>query len=355
MFHKKLKLSDQPEPEALTFNYPLEFALRQFVNEPKRKLVAAPPPPAPTLAQTIAVAPPSITNLSNATSSHHHHHQYNTSFPTQVAPPPQPIIQPAPAPAVVLPVTPLWYRIYQLELQLCEALKQITLPAEVAATYNPIEYAAELHLAYMQRFLGEGPKSVLFLGMNPGPWGMCQTGVPFGHVPAVRDWMQLRGQVLKPIGELPLRPVEGLSSSRGEQSGQRWWGLYEKICGTPENFFRHCFVWNICPLAFFHATGRNITPAELKGDAKTRVQQVCTEYLKVALELFNPSIVVSVGRYTEDRVKTLVRTNQLDPNRVQVGYMPHPSPRSTNNTNWNEKARQWLVDNGVMPYLQQYP
>ncbi|KAL1396764.1 hypothetical protein pipiens_010288 [Culex pipiens pipiens] len=324
MLRKKLKLSDQPEPEPTTagFDYaPMEFALRPQSLLPITSPHFEPKPqfaPQPQYQLELPVVPPAV--------------------PLYYQPP-------------VVPALPLWHRIYQLELQLCEALKQIPLPAEVAATYDPIQYAAELHLAYMQRFL-DRPKAVLFLGMNPGPWGMCQTGVPFGHVPSVRDWMQLRGQVYKPVVELDARPVQGLACTRGEQSGQRWWGLYEQLCGTPENFFRNCFVWNICPLAFFHASGRNITPAELKGPAKTRIQQVCNEYLKTALDLFNPTIVVSVGRYTEDRVKALVKQNLLDPNRMQLSCMPHPSPRSLNNTNWLEKARQWLVDHGVMPYLQ---
>lgn len=89
--------------------------------------------------------------------------------------------------------------------------------------------------------------------------------VPFGYIPAVRDWMQLHGNVSKPIPELPSRPVTGLECTRAEQSGQRFWSLFQEICGdSADHFFRNCFVYNYCPLAFFHASGRNITPAELK-------------------------------------------------------------------------------------------
>lgn len=245
---------------------------------------------------------------------------------------------------------PLWQQIDQLEQQLSYALRNVPLPSEVVAMYDPIEYARELHLAYMERFLN-GPKPVLFLGMNPGPWGMCQTGVPFGHVPSVRDWMQLRGEVLKPLGELAIRPVEGLQCTRSEQSGSRWWGLFQDVCGTPERFFRNCFVYNICPLAFFKASGANVTPAELKG-SKAQIKQISCDYLVRALELIQPTIVVSVGRYVDDCVKALVKQRRLDPNRMQFKYMPHPSPRSLNNTDWPQKARRWLEENGVMPYLR---
>lgn len=332
MLRKKLKLADSSEQEAeANTAHPPEFSLSTFINEPKVKL--------PT---TFSPVPPTLTSPHSAINTAAVAHPYHLIPPTDVLPIVS-VVQPQES-------VPLWSRVYQLEQELCQALLQIPLPSDVAATYNPIEYAAELHLAYMQRFL-TGHKPVLFLGMNPGPWGMCQTGVPFGYVPAVRDWMQLRGEVLKPIGELAVRPVDGLQCTRGEQSGQRWWGLYQELCETPENFFRNCFVFNICPLAFFHSSGRNITPAEFKGTAKSRVQDVGSEYLLRALHLFGPTVIVSIGRYCEDRVKVLVRQNLLDQTRVKLLCMPHPSPRSLNNTNWAEKARQWLVDNGVMPYL----
>lgn len=42
--------------------------------------------------------------------------------------------------------------------------------------YNPLEYAANLHNQYVHMYCDK-PKKVLFLGMNPGPFGMVQTGV----------------------------------------------------------------------------------------------------------------------------------------------------------------------------------
>ncbi|XP_055587018.1 single-strand selective monofunctional uracil DNA glycosylase [Uranotaenia lowii] len=323
MLRKKFKLNEQTDPEAPEANYhPKEFSLSQFANEPKTQIYQNNKSNDQQQIATSYSVP-----YSNLPKSDHHHE-----------------------PSAASTMVPFWYEIYRLEVELCESLKQIPLPADVAAVYNPIEYACELHQAYMQRYL-DGHKPVLFLGMNPGPWGMCQTGIPFGYVPAVRDWLQLQGKVLKPIGELQARPVDGLNCTRGEQSGQRWWGLYQELCGTPEVFFRHCFVYNICPLAFFHSSGRNITPADLKGAPKLRMQEVCTQYLKIALDLFNPTVVVSVGRYTEDRVKALVRQQLVDPTRVRLLCMPHPSPRSLNNTNWNEKAKLWIEENGLMPFL----
>jgi single-strand selective monofunctional uracil DNA glycosylase len=89
-------------------------------------------------------------------------------------------------------------------------------PADLV--YCPLEYAWEIHRAYLEKF-AVGPKRVIFLGMNPGPYGMGQTGVPFGEIAAVRDWMGLRGTVTKPAGEHPAKPVEGLDCQRSEVSG----------------------------------------------------------------------------------------------------------------------------------------
>ena len=76
----------------------------------------------------------------------------------------------------------------------------------VTHVYNPLDYAWAPHQAYLDAF-GEGRGRVLLLGMNPGPFGMGQTGVPFGDVAMVRDWLGIAGEVNKPANEHPKRPV----------------------------------------------------------------------------------------------------------------------------------------------------
>ncbi|XP_058130049.1 single-strand selective monofunctional uracil DNA glycosylase [Anopheles ziemanni] len=313
MLRKKLKLDTESCTTSPACAVMDEFALSQFANNPKQKLK-----------HTTTVPVPCVGPIINMPSMKESYEKEQSGIP-------------------------YWRQVYRIELDLSAGLRKIVLPSNVAACYDPIDYAAEIHSAYLERFL-DGPKPVLFVGMNPGPWGMCQTGVPFGYVPAVRDWMGLRGTVSKPTPELPARPVEGLSCTREEQSGKRWWGLFQELCGTPEAFFRSCFVYNLCPLAFFHDSGRNITPSELKGKAKGEIQTISEQYLSIALTVLKPQIIISVGRYTEDRVKSLIKQQKLNPSIV-THCMPHPSPRSLNNTNWNEKAKVWLTDHGIMPYL----
>src|SRR6185503_20305177 len=102
-------------------------------------------------------------------------------------------------------------------------LKRPRFAAPVAYVYNPLEYAAETYRCYINRY-GTAPREIVMIGMNPGPWGMAQTGVPFGEVGMVRDWLGIEGVVGRPAREHPKRPVLGLSCPRSEVSGARLWG-----------------------------------------------------------------------------------------------------------------------------------
>ncbi|XP_043417867.1 single-strand selective monofunctional uracil DNA glycosylase-like [Prionailurus bengalensis] len=105
------------------------------------------------------------------------------------------------------------------ELRLSSELSQLRFSEPVGIIYNPVEYAWEPHRSYVTRYC-QGPKEVLFLGMNPGPFGMAQTGVPFGEVNVVRDWLGIGGHVLTPPQEHPKRPVLGLECPQSEGPGQ---------------------------------------------------------------------------------------------------------------------------------------
>ena len=129
---------------------------------------------------------------------------------------------------------------------LADRLRPLTF-SKASHVYLPLDYAREPHEAYLKRF-GGGKKRVVFLGMNPGPFGMAQTGVPFGEIPAVRDWMGISAPVGKPAIEHPKRPVEGFACLKSEVSGRRLWGLFAERFGSADDFFRDHFVINYCPL-----------------------------------------------------------------------------------------------------------
>ncbi|MDX1649779.1 MAG: single-stranded DNA-binding protein, partial [Myxococcota bacterium] len=72
--------------------------------------------------------------------------------------------------------------------RLCRDLEGLSFGPPVTHVYNPLLYARRSWERYLERF-GGGRRRVVFLGMNPGPFGMAQTGVPFGSVAFVRDWL----------------------------------------------------------------------------------------------------------------------------------------------------------------------
>jgi len=154
-------------------------------------------------------------------------------------------------------------KLLSIEQELCVKLRDITFPSSIHYIYNPLEYAFETHAMYVRKYCTD-MKKILFLGMNPGPWGMSQTGVPFGEISMVRDWLGISGSVGNPLKEHPDRKITGFQCTRSEVSGLRLWGLFRELCENTENFFRHAYMHNYCPLAFMDARARNITPAELK-------------------------------------------------------------------------------------------
>ncbi|MCB9899267.1 MAG: single-stranded DNA-binding protein [Planctomycetes bacterium] len=211
----------------------------------------------------------------------------------------------------------------------------------VAFVYNPLEYAREVHEAYLRRF-ATVPCEVLLLGMNPGPFGMVQTGVPFGEVGFVRDWLQLDGRVERPEREHPKRRVEGLACTRSEVSGARLWGWVSERFGTPEAFFARFFVWNHCPLAFLEESGRNRTPDKLPAAEQAPLFTVCDTALAAVVRALRPRLVVGVGAFAESRARLVLG------DRVRIGRILHPSPASPlANQGWSARAERQFAELGV--------
>ena len=216
------------------------------------------------------------------------------------------------------------------------------LSAPVAYVYNPLEYAWAAHRRYLERY-GGGQPEVLLLGMNPGPFGMAQTGVPFGDVRMVRDWLGIEAPVGRPAREHPKRRVAGFACARGEVSGQRLWGWASDAYGTPQRFFERFFVANYCPLAFLEASGRNRTPDKLPRVERERLFAICDRALRATISALRPRIVVGVGVFAATRA-----AEALAGMPVITGRAPHPSPASpAANRGWNAEMRRALERLGV--------
>ena len=212
----------------------------------------------------------------------------------------------------------------------------------VAFTYNPLDYAWAGHEAYIRRF-GNGKKDVLYLGMNPGPFGMAQTGVPFGEITAVTLWMGISAPIGTPAAMHPKRPVQGFACPRSEVSGRRLWGLFEEMYGTADAFFAHAYVANYCPLIWMGATGANITPTQLPLAQQTQIDAACQRHLVRLIEILEPRCLIGVGNYALKQLETAAAA--LPERQFTMGAMLHPSPASpAANKFWPERPRQQVQE-----------
>ena len=213
-------------------------------------------------------------------------------------------------------------RLVSIAEQLRERTRRLRFAPPVACVYAPLDYAWAPHRLYLERY-GVDPREVLFVGMNPGPFGMVQTGVPFGDVAMVRDWLGIEAPVERPAREHSKRPVRGFESGRGEVSGARFWGWARERFGTPQRFFRRAFVWNYCPLAFVGATGRNLTPDTLLRAERDPLFATCDDALTAVVAHLRSTLVVGIGRFAARRSAPIAEAAG-----ARWGTAPHPSPAS---------------------------
>ncbi len=226
--------------------------------------------------------------------------------------------------------------------KLCKAVDKLDFEEPTAYIYNPLRYAWDAHQQYMETY-GNSAKRVLFLGMNPGPYGMAQTGVPFGEIAAVRDWMGINCAVKKPKHEHPKRPIEGFACQRSEVSGRRLWGAFAERFGTAQAFFKQHYVINFCPLVFMEAGGKNRTPDKLPAAEREALEALCRAHLRQCVEALQPTYLVGVGRFAE--IQAQATCADLD---VQIARVLHPSPASPlANKGWAEKMTAEMLEAGI--------
>jgi len=226
--------------------------------------------------------------------------------------------------------------------ELSTAVNRLKFKPPARFVYNPLDYAWNAHELYLRKF-GGGRKRIVFLGMNPGPFGMAQTGVPFGEIAAVRAWLGIVAKVKRPEREHPKRPVEGFACERSEVSGRRLWGLFAQRFGTAEKFFADHFVVNYCPLAFLSESGSNLTPDKLPAAEQKRLFEICDEHLKQVVAALNPEWLIGVGGFARERAEGVFAGST-----IKVGQILHPSPASpAANRGWAEAATKRLQALGV--------
>jgi single-strand selective monofunctional uracil DNA glycosylase len=226
--------------------------------------------------------------------------------------------------------------------RLCASVEKLRFAPPVTHVYNPLAYAWKGHELYLRQFGGK-QKDVIFLGMNPGPFGMAQTGVPFGEIAAVRDWMKITASIGHPDPQHPRRPISGFACARSEISGLRLWKLFADRFGPAERFFQRHFVVNYCPLAFLEETGRNRTPDKLGPEEKARLFAVCDVHLREVLDILRPKWAIGVGAFAA-RQAEFVATGTS----IKTGQILHPSPASpAANRDWPGQVTAQLKALGV--------
>lgn len=228
-------------------------------------------------------------------------------------------------------------RLIAISRRLSDAVDALSFGPPVHTTYNPLAYARAPHEAFIRRY-GDGRKRFVWLGMNPGPFGMGQTGVPFGDVVAVRDWLGIQAPVEQPALQHPKRPIVGFDLTRREGSGKRLWGWAEERFGTADAFFADTWVHNYCPLFFTHETGRNIIPEKLARDERDAVLGPCDAALREVVDAVGAEVVVGVGAFAAKRAAQV-----LEGTEVQIAQILHPSPASPlANAGWAEQVEPVL-------------
>jgi single-strand selective monofunctional uracil DNA glycosylase len=226
--------------------------------------------------------------------------------------------------------------------ELLDELRPLKFDAPVTHVYNPLEYARAPYSQYLRRF-AKSPKEIVLIGMNPGPWGMAQTGIPFGEVTAVREWLEIEAAVDPPAKTHPKRPVTGFQCRRSEVSGKRIWGWAQKRFKTPQNFFARFFIANYCPLQFIEAGGRNRTPNQLRAAERRALFAACDRALSRTIEHLKPSYVVGVGQFTRDRARVA-----LADSAITIGGITHPSPANPKaNRGWEAIIEKEFAQLGI--------
>lgn len=229
--------------------------------------------------------------------------------------------------------------------QLVAELKPMRFALPTTHVYNPLVYAHRPHQMYVEKY-GVAKRRTLLIGMNPGPFGMAQTGVPFGEISFVRDWMGISAPVDKPKGEHLKRPIDGFACTRSEVSGARLWGWARDMFGSAENFFSEFFVINYCPLVFMEESGKNRTPDKLPRAERDALFAACNRALRAFCEYYAAETVVGVGAFAEAQAR-----EALDGlSEVRVGRISHPSPASpVANRGWSALATAELTAMEVLP------
>lgn len=232
-------------------------------------------------------------------------------------------------------------RLMEITDELSAKVSGLRFAPPVAYVYNPLAYAREPHWQYLKRYAGSGV--AVWVGMNPGPFGMAQTGIPFGDVAMVRDFLGISGSLASLPRQHPKRPIQGFDCPRSEVSGTRLWGYARDRFGSPRDFFGQFFVVNYCPLVFMADSGKNITPDKLPAQESMALNAACDEALRRMALAMRARCLVGVGAFARRACERALAGTD-----IPVGQILHPSPASPlANRGWAAAVHRQLQAMGL--------
>jgi single-strand selective monofunctional uracil DNA glycosylase len=218
--------------------------------------------------------------------------------------------------------------------------EKINFSGQGLVVYNPLNYAKLATAQYLDTY-GQGRKEVLFLSLNPGPFGMAQTGIPFGDVYWVTKYLKIHNTIEQPKDAVhPKRPILGFDCTRKDVSADRFWKLISSFYPNATTFFQKNFLWTFAPLYFCDKSGKNITPDKINLVSRKELEQICLEALKNIILSLQVNNVISIGAYV---YKNVLKLDAEVLNKIEVENIPHPSPLNpANNKGWDIRVKDML-------------
>lgn len=222
--------------------------------------------------------------------------------------------------------------------------------------YNVFDYAWNAWETYISMY-AKNTAHTLLLGINPGPHGMVQTGIPFGHIPTVEQWLHITPILKEHYPTHPKRPIRGIAYKREEPSGKLLWHTIKNIFPTPEHFFSQCFMLNYSPLAFFTNDDKasNITPDKLPIEYRKQMEQYCSLHLMRYIQAFGITHILGIGKYAYNTATKLLKAetsaskNKTIFEHIQVHYITHPSPLNPKHKTFPDEFSRCLKTIGIIP------
>ena len=172
---------------------------------------------------------------------------------------------------------------------LSEALGAAVVRGAGHARLQPARYARAPHTRVPAALRGERRSASCLLGMNPGPFGMAQTGVPFGEVAQVRDWLGIDGAG-RPSRRASTRSGRSRASrARAARSAARGCGARcRSATASPSASSPSASSPTTARWCSWRQSGKNLTPDKLAPRARGAVRGV-RRHLRARVARSSPS------------------------------------------------------------------